>query len=227
MEPTQDLIEAVKAGDETRLRTLLAENSALAAARTSGGVSAVLVAVYYGHRHLAEILLASGLEPDIFEAAATGRAERVAALLAGDPSLSNAFAPDGFTPLGLAAYFGHQAVAEALLARGADPNLAARNATRVQPLHSAVANRDGAAALALAAMLLRHGADASARQKGDYTPLHEAAFHGEAALARLLLDYGADPVQANAEGQTPINLAEKHGHVEVLALLQGARAANG
>jgi ankyrin repeat protein len=183
----------------------------------------VLVAVYYGHPALAEVLLAVGPEPDVFEAAATGRAQRVAAQLAGEPALANAFSPDGFTPLGLAAYFGHQDVAEALLARGADPNLAARNPMRVQPLHSAVANRDSAAALALAELLLRHGADANARQEGGNTPLHEAAFHGEAALARLLLAYGADPAQANTEGQTPLSLAEKHGHAEVLALLRDAR----
>jgi ankyrin repeat protein len=222
MEPTHDLIEAVKAGDEARLRARLAADPALAAARTAGGVSAVLLAVYYGHPRLAEVLLAAGLEPDIFEAAATGRAERVAALLAGDASLANAFSSDGFTPLGLAAYFGHQAAAEALLARGADSNLAARNPMRVQPLHSAVANRDGAAALALAELLLRHGADVNAQQEGGYTPLHEAAFHGEAALARLLLAHGADPRQPNAEGQTPLSLAEQHGHTAVLALLQGA-----
>jgi ankyrin repeat protein len=223
MENAQDLIEAVKAGDEARLRALLTADPALAAARTAGGVSAVLLAVYYGHPRLAEILLAAGREPDLFEAAATGRAERVTALLARDPALANAYSPDGFTPLGLAAYFGHLAPAEALLERGADPNLAARNPMRVQPLHSAVANRDGAAALALAELLLRHGADVNARQEGDHTPLHEAAFHGEAALARLLLAHGADPAQANAEGQTPLSLAEKHGHAEVLALLRGVR----
>jgi ankyrin repeat protein len=223
MEPADALLEAVKAGDEARLRALLTEHPGLAAARTAGGVSAVLLAVYYGHPALAEALLAAGITPDVFEAAAAGRTEHLVALVAAEPALVNAFAPDGFTPLGLAAYFGHQATAEALLARGADPGLAARNTTRVQPLHSAVANRDAARALALAELLLRHGAEVNAQQEGGYTPLHEAAFHGDADLARLLLAHGANAALANADGQTPADLAEKHGHTEVLALMRAGR----
>ncbi|MCC6187440.1 MAG: ankyrin repeat domain-containing protein [Anaerolineales bacterium] len=226
MDPQQVILEAVKAGDEARVRALVGEHPELAAARTAGGVSIALLAVYYGHPALAEALLA-GRAPDIFEAAATGRVERVDELLASDPALANAFAPDGFTPLGLAAYFGQRACAEALLLQGANPNLAARNPTRVQPLHSAVANRDAAAGQALAELLLRHGADANAQQEGGYTPLHEAAFHGEQILAELLLAHGADPRRATDEGQTPFDLAEKHGHSQVAALLRQASERRG
>jgi ankyrin repeat protein len=227
MDAAQEMLEAIKAGDEARVRALLADQPGLAAARTAGGVSAVLLAVYYGQRALAEVLLEAGPAPDVFEASATGRAERVAALLAQDPGLANAYAPDGFTPLGLAAYFGHQPTVEVLLAHGADPAVAARNPTRVQPLHSAVANRDADAGRALAALLLSHGADVNAQQEGGYTPLHEAAFHGDLALAQLLLAHGADPSLTTTEGQTPADLAEKHGHAEVLAALRAGNSPPG
>ncbi len=226
---TEAFWSAVKAGDAAQVQALLTAEPALAAARTAEGVSAVLLAVYYGHAPVGELVLAvrpnsawAGGPADVFEAAALGHAAQVAALLAADPALTNAFAQDGFTPLGLAAYFGHPAVVEALLAQGADPNLAARNAMQVRPLHSAVANRDAATAHALAETLLRHGAEANAQQEGGYTALHEAAFHGEAALARLLLSHGADPQVKTSDGLTALDLAEKHGHAEVAALLRTA-----
>ena len=109
-----------------------------------------------------------------------------------------------------------------LLAAGADPNLAARNAMRVAPIHSAVANQDAAVALTITTALLAHGAQVNVAQEGGYTPLHETAFHGDAALTDLLLRHGADPRAPTSEGVTPLALAEKHGHAEIAARLRGA-----
>jgi ankyrin repeat protein len=53
---------------------------------------------------------------DIFEACALGDAECVKALLESDGRLANAVAQDGFGPLGLACFFGHEPVARMLLA---------------------------------------------------------------------------------------------------------------
>lgn len=215
---------AVKAGDTATVQTLLAADPALALARTASGVSAVLLAAYYGRAPLAQQILAAGGPADLFEASALGQAAQVGALLDAAPAQVNAFAADGFTALGLAAFFGHPAVLDLLLARGADPNLAANNPMNVRPLHSAVAHRDAATALALAETLLRHGAEANAQQEGGYTALHEAASSGHLPLARLLLARGANPALANAAGLTPHDLAEKHGHTEAAALLRAAVA---
>ena len=56
---------------------------------------------------------------NIFEAAATGQTARVRELIAANPALLNAYAPDGFHPLGLAAFFGNKATVEVLLQAGA------------------------------------------------------------------------------------------------------------
>lgn len=220
--PTETFWSAVKTGDAAQVQSLLAADPALAQARTPEGVSAVLLAVYYGHAPVGELILAARGPADPYEAAALGHTTRLAELLDAAPDQLNAFAADGFTLLGLAAYFGHPAAVHLLLARGAAVNLAARNAMQVRPLHSAVANRDAATAYALAEALLRHGAEPNAQQQGGYTPLHETAFHGELALTRLLLAHGADPRVPTTEGLTALDLADKHGHAEVAALLRAA-----
>src|SRR5919204_2389995 len=116
-------------------------------------MSDVLQAIYRGDREEAE-RLASGRELDVFEAAALGRAERLRELLDTDPSLANAWAEDGFQPLGLASFFGHVDAARLLVERGAEVNSASRNQMKVMPLHSAAATSDPDARYALAKLLL-------------------------------------------------------------------------
>lgn len=212
--------DAVKAGDIARVRELLETDRALAAARDSGGRSAILLALYYGRNAVADLLLDTRTDLDIVEASATGRADRVDALLAQDPALANAYAADGFTPLGLAAFFGHRSVVDLLLARGANVNAVSRNATGYSALTGAVAHGHGE----IVAALLAAGADAAHRYGPGYTSLHEAAASGRLEVARLLLEHGADPSARTDAGQTPLALAEDKGHAEVAALLRQQRA---
>jgi ankyrin repeat protein len=131
----------------------------------------------------------------VFEASAAGRAERVRELLDQDPSLANAWADDGFQPLGLASFFGHVEAARLLVERGAEVNSASRNDMKVMPLHSAVATGDPDARYELAKLLLEHGADPNARQHDDYTPLMAAEHHGDERLRGLLIEHGAETVR--------------------------------
>ena len=45
-------------------------------------------------------------------------------------------------------------------------------------------------------MLIAAGADVNATQHGGYTPLHEAAQHGDVEMVELFLSAGADPTIA-------------------------------
>ncbi len=121
--------------------------------------------------------------------------------------------------MGLAAFFGHPETLEALLDLGADPRAAARNPTRVTPLHSAAANRDAAAALAMARRLLAAGAEVSAAQAGGFTPLHQAAAAGAEELVRLLLEHGAAAGAESDQGKLPRDLAVERGQEHLLPLL--------
>ena len=139
MTTADDLFAAIDAGQPDRVRSILDADASLAAARDGDGVSAVMHALYHGQREVAEIVASRLPALDVFEAAGFGRADEVARLVAGDPSLAGAWSADGFTALHFAAFFGGGGAAAALLAAGADPNLRSRNELEVMPIHSAVA----------------------------------------------------------------------------------------
>lgn len=153
-------------------------------------MSDILQAVYRGDRGEAE-RLAAGRELDVFEASALGRTERVRELLDSDPGLANAWADDGFQPLGLASFFGHVGAARLLIERGAEVNSASRNPMKVMPLHSAAAAQDPDVRYSIAKLLLEAGAEPNAPQQDDYTPLMAADQHGDTRLRELLVEHGA------------------------------------
>jgi ankyrin repeat protein len=154
-------------------------------------MSELLQAIYRGDQTRAGELLAADPELDVFEAAAVGRTERLRQLLDEDPSLANAWADDGFQPLGLASFFGHVDSARLLVERGAEVNSASRNDFKVMPLHSAAATGDPDVRYELAKLLLEHGADPNARQQDDFTPMIAAEQHEDERLRALLVEHGA------------------------------------
>ena len=168
--------------------------------------SAILTALYHRQRDEA-IRLADGAALTIWEAAALGRDGRVAELLDADASLLNRMSPDGYHPLGLAAFFGAAPTVRLLLERGADVSVTATNPMRVQALHAAVASRN----IEIVRMLLDAGADPNATQQLGYTPLMGAASGGSAEMVDLLLSRGADPSAVSEDGKTAASIAREHG----------------
>jgi ankyrin repeat protein len=213
---SQDFLNSVTQGDAAKVKQLLEQDSSLARTTDTDGVSAVLKAVYYNRKSVADILVAARNDLDIFEASATGQSTRVAELIKEDPSLVNAFAPDGFYPLGLAVFFAHPETVKILLAAGADVNAQARNAMKVRPIHAAAA----AAQMDVTSSLIERGADVNARQQAGYTPLHEAAGSGKIEFARLFLDHGADVNAKTDDGKTALTLAKQAGKEKMVQLLR-------
>jgi ankyrin repeat protein len=181
-------------------------------------VSPILSALYEDRTSDAEALASETPSLDVFEAAALGRADRLRELLDADPSLAQAWAPDGFQALHLAAFFGHADAAEALLEHGADPSVVSRHEfVKVTPLHSAVAS-EGAEDLRTVEVLLAHGAPVNGGVEGRHTPLHSAAYNGNTAIVKALLAAGADPTLAKDDGKTPMDLAREQQHEDVLKI---------
>jgi len=213
-----DFLAEVTGGDVSRVRALVEESPSLAAARNENGVSAPVLALYHRKRDAAEFLVArkEAITPlDVFEAAAFGRTARLEAILDEEPTLVDAFAADGFFPLGLAAFFGHEEAVRLLLARGANPNLAARNAMKVAAIHAASAS----GSLGIALSLIEAGAEVNAVQQAGFTPLHAAAMTGQTELVKLLLDRGADPNAKADNGRTALAMARDAKRQAVIDLL--------
>jgi uncharacterized protein len=205
----REMLEAAEAGDAAELDRLLGLDPALAAVKGADGVSAILRARYHGHAWVAERLAEAVAELDLFEAAALGRAGRLDELIAADPGAVRSEAPDGFTALHLAAFFGQLEAAAVLLGHGAAPDAVAANANSVQPLHSAASGGHAA----IVALLLERGADPNARQQGGYVPLHSAAARGDDVSVRLLLEHGADRGARADDGRRALDLAAADGPV--------------
>ena len=218
----EEFLKAVTEGDAPRVTAMLRVDPRLATSTNERKQSAVLLATYYRKPDVVAALLATGIELNVFEAAATGATDRMRALLSQDSALVNACAPDGFFPLALAAFFGHPTTVDTLLAAGANVNAKSREGMQVTPLHSAVAANH----LAIARALLAHGADPNARQaERGGTPLHEAAAIGSIELARLLVEYHADLNVRTEDGKTPLAFALARNQTEMAAWLNQHGAA--
>ena len=212
--PEQEFFDAIRKGNSERVGELLKRQPTLVKASTKNGTTPVLLAVYADHLDIAESLLATGIEPNIFEAAATGRIERVRELLKKDPTLAKAYSPDGWTALHL--NWGHLDIVELLLESGADINAVSKNKFVATPLQgAAVAKR-----IELARLLIARGAKLSPRGEGGDSPLHECAGNGAIEIARLLLDHGADINAKNDEGKTPLAIALEYKQPEMAKLLR-------
>jgi uncharacterized protein len=159
------------------------------------------------------------LEPDhedVHAAAKSGDTDEVAALLSMDNRLTRTFDTDGWSPLHLAAHYGHAEIVKLLLHNNAAVDLRSANQLANTALHAALAGRRGE----VVRILLDAGADVNAKQHGGWTALHAAAANGDRGLVELLLARGANTTAANDAGVTAAALAREHGHAEIADLLE-------
>ena len=198
---------AIRQGDSNAVSSMLEKDQALVNAQNPDGATPPLWAVYSRHNELLPIF--TRYRPlDFFEACAAGDRERAFNLLGEQPHLYESYSSDGFTPLGLAIFFGHREIAERLLEAGADVNTPSKNSIRVAPLHSAVASGN----ISLLKLLLAKGAFVDPVEFLGATPLMAAAAEGKGDMVELLLSAGADPAKKTKDGKTAAELARASGH---------------
>ncbi len=217
-----ELLDAVKANDASRVRTILARNPFIARMKTPNG-TILLTATYRGAEDALRALLEHVQEDalNLYEASALGRAGRLKTILGQSRLRVNEPNPEGFTPLGLAAFFGHPDAVKALLEYGAQVDLKDRSRFSNTALDAAVAANHAEVVRAL----LAAGASVNVRDSVGATPLHKAAQHGNLEIVRMLLERGADVNARREGGKTPLADALDKGHADVAGLLRSRGAA--
>jgi len=168
------IFELIDAGEAAAVRELLAREPEAAAAHDEQGLTALMRAAYRGGDVFAAVREA---EPqlDPFDRIMVGESTGLPA--------PDAFTPDGFTPLHLAAFAHNVEAARALLEAGADPNvLATASFARVTPLGTCAF----AGANDVARVLLEHGADPTLTADHGFTPIDSALQNGNDELVELL-----------------------------------------
>ena len=153
----------------------------------------------------AVVLVGCGPPPpdiSIHDAAGEGNIEAVKQHLGAGTDV-NARDANGMTPLHNAAVYGHNEIAELLIAKGAGVNA---NVNGDTPLHNAAwgGNKE------IIELLIANGANVKAKGLDRWTPLHSAIGRGHKEVAELLIAAGADVNAKNNRGGTPLGHASKH-----------------
>jgi ankyrin repeat protein len=206
----QAAIDFVRTRDIEALRTLLREQPQAAETRTPEGASLLAFAAYSGAGEAVLLIRAARPDIDPYEAIIVGDADRVQRALAEGWSADER-APDGFTALGLAAFFRQPAIFDILLPHTSDIDARARNAQSVAAIHAAASVGDASTA----EKLLAAGADPNLAQARGITALHVAAANGNTELVALLLRFGARMDIADDRGKRAADYAGERGHAEL------------
>ena len=209
-------IDAIKAGEFDRVKAMVSAEPALIDARSRNGDSAILTAVYHRQKEIVNLLVARGATLTLFEACAAGELERVERLVAADSESVATFSADGWTPLHLAAFFGHAKIAELLLDAGADVAARSKNSNGNTPLHAALAGNH----TFVGGLLMGAGADVNAADAAQWRPLHIAAANNNIDAMQTLIAQGADVLAQNLDGKTALSLAQEKNQREAAALLR-------
>ena len=202
------IFELIDDGDAEGVRELLARDPGAAAARDEQGLSALMRSFYRGGGEVLEAIRAAEPPLDAWDRLLVGESTGLPA--------PDAWSPDGFTPLHIAAFAHNVDAVRALLAADADPNtLATATFASVTPLGTAATF----GANEVAQLLLDYDADTEKTSDHGNTPLHSAAANGNRALVEILLTCGANADAVTADGRTPADLAASD---EIRALLTSA-----
>jgi ankyrin repeat protein len=141
------IFELIDAEDAEGVRALLAANPGAVTEHDEQGLTVLMRAAYRGGA-VFDIVRAANPPLEPFDRIMIGESEGLPA--------PDAWTPDGFTPLHLAAFAHNVDAARMLLEAGADPNvIATASFARVTPLGTC----EFAGADEVAGLLLEHGAD--------------------------------------------------------------------
>lgn len=201
------LFDLLAPGRLPELRDALTSDPTAVWNRNPAGASLLAQAVYMGNVEAVTLVRSVLPRLDPYESIILGNVDGVRAALETGWDV-NALSPDGFTALGLTAFFKQPEIFDILLPLTRNVNQQANNPQQVAALHAATAARESG----MVEKLLRAGADPNLAQANGFLPIHACAQHGDAVSCGLLILFGASIIATNAKGKTAIDHAREGRH---------------
>lgn len=199
----------LKERNTSKVESLVEERPEILDMRDENGSSVFQLIAYSGMPTIFEKAKTLKSSFTFHEAIMSGKMEIVKNQLEqSKENFANKYSSDGFTPLSLAAFFDQDEIAKLLLTHKANPNLVAKNPSKVNALHSAVAKEN----YNLCALFLKYKVDVNATQTQSVTALHSAVHRGNLKLTKLLVENGADIHAKMKNGDTPLAIAQREKH---------------
>ncbi len=202
--------------NEAEIILLIQKKPNILELKDDSGTTGLLLIAYSGLEDVFEKAIALKKSFSFHEAIVCGKIEIVEDLLKQESSnLSNSYSNDGFSALALASFFNRTSIAKLLVSKGANPNLAATNPSKVNALHAAIAKEN----YELCKLFLEVGVKVDTAQTQGVTALHSAVHRGNLALVKLLIEYGASITVQMTNEDTPLLIAKREDHKTIEAYL--------
>jgi|GEM_PF-1140143 ankyrin repeat protein len=158
-------------------------------------------------RTMGMLLMRYGAKETVFTAIAEGDMEKTKAFLTANRDLVHTEDERGMTPLFYAADRRDLPIMNMLLSAGSDPNAVAAGHQDISPIHC-VCRGGGEQGKEAIALLVRHGVDLDACDRGGVTALHMAVRDRDVEAVQALLTHGADPdIEDRGRKSTPLRRA--------------------
>lgn len=222
---SEAFLKAIVAGDIETVRRMLAENGKLIDAKDADRKSGYVLAILSENREIAKLLLDSGYETDLHEAALGLDWERFDELTSAEgmdvETLVNLPHPLGGSAMYAAAVGGAGTDIWRVYAKLGSPN-SLSDRCLYSPLQAALRYPDLEVAELTSFTLLSNSADPNIKGPGDVSPLHIATERGSRDIVEMLIRLGADVDKVNNKGKTSLDIARTAGNDELIELLKDA-----
>lgn len=237
-ERVDELVHAMRTGDDERVDVSVRADPALAAGQCSDGSSLLCRAALLERWAIVEVLRSHDPPLDIYDVIALNDLVHLETLLHNDPMLWTLNHPALGSPLAFAVRSGRARAVELLLRSGADPedeldvdppDLVDPASRRMTAMMAGLLTIESPAPLLIEAIrradvttvrhLLDDGSNPNILWNGR-SPLHYAAHKGYAGVADLLLAAGADPLLRVRDGGDPAQTADAAGHLALAELIR-------
>lgn len=208
----QQLKTLIQAQDEEMVISLITDQPKVLGEKDENGTSGLLLIAYSGLPTALKVAKSLKKSFSFHESIVCGEADQVINRIEKNPELINSYSNDGFTPIALATFFNHTAIAQWMLSNGGDPSLPAHNPSKVTALHSAVAREN----IELVKAFLKFGVDVNTPQMQGVTALHSAVHRGNIELVKILIENGADMNLKMDSGNSSMDIAENEGFLTIV-----------